>query len=215
MKIPSDMPDIIPIFPLSGALLLPRSRLPLNIFERRYLVMLDDVLKTEHRLIGMIQPTPDASSGNVGSLYSVGCAGRVTQISETEDGRYLITLTGLSRYRFVEEVEGFFPYRRAKVSWEGFDHDMRPPGKDEAFDRSSFMELLARFLKAIELQTDWGALEETEDELLINSLSVLLGFDAKDKQALLEATSLCRRRETLTMLMEYFLRGGDDDKIMQ
>ncbi|MCY3983051.1 MAG: LON peptidase substrate-binding domain-containing protein [Roseovarius sp.] len=215
MKIPSELPDIIPVFPLSGALLLPRSRLPLNIFERRYLVMLDDVLKTEHRLIGMIQPKPAACPGGEGSVYSIGCAGRVTQISETEDGRYLITLTGISRYRFVEEVEGFFPYRRAKVSWKEFNHDMRPPGKDEEFDRSGFMKLLSRFLKAVELQTDWGSLEETEDELLINSLSIILGFDPKDKQALLEAASLCRRRETLTTLMEYFLRGGGDDKTMQ
>src|SRR6056297_3597476 len=119
---PADLPDVIPVFPLPGVLLLPRSRLPLHLFEPRYLAMLEDTLKTPHRLIGMVQPNPLAREGGTG-LHAIGCAGRVTQFSETEDGRYMITLSGMSRYRIQEEVDGFTPYRRARVSWDGFGRD--------------------------------------------------------------------------------------------
>jgi Lon protease-like protein len=215
MRHHTDLPDIIPIFPLPGALLLPRSRLPLHLFEPRYLAMLDDVLKTPGRLIGMIQPNP--VPGRQGSgLYTIGCAGRVTQFSETEDGRYMVTLTGLSRFRVVSEVEGFTPYRRVKPSWDGFERDLGPPDSDPDFDRKSFLEVLGRYFKVRELQTDWGSLKEAEEELLINSLSMLLGFDPEDKQALLEAPSLATRRETLVTLIEYALRGGEGgEEIMQ
>jgi len=143
------------------------------------------------------------------------CVGRVTQFSETEDGRYMITLTGLSRFRVVEEVEGFTPYRRAKVSWAGFDLDLGPTETDPGFERVRFFDLLSRYFRARDLQTDWESLREAEDELLINSLSMLLGFEPEDKQALLEAPSLSTRRETLVTLIEYALRGGDTEDIMQ
>lgn len=211
----ADLPDVIPIFPLPGALLLPRSRLPLHLFEPRYLAMLDDALKTPHRLIGMIQPNPVPGREGHG-LYTIGCVGRVTQFSETEDGRYMITLTGLSRFRVQSEVEGFTPYRRAQVSWEGFEQDMGPTDTDSGFDRPAFLKLLGRYFRAHELQTDWESLQEADDELLVNSLSMLLGFEPEDKQALLEAPSLPTRRETLVTLIEYSLRGGEDsDEIMQ
>ncbi|HKL56191.1 MAG TPA: LON peptidase substrate-binding domain-containing protein [Roseovarius sp.] len=210
-----DLPEIIPVFPLPGALLLPRSRLPLHLFEPRYLAMLDDTLKTPGRLIGMVQPhkVPGRDGGT--GLHTIGCVGRVTQFSETEDGRYMITLTGLSRFRVIEEVDGFTPYRRAKVSWSGFERDMGPADSDSGFDRDRFMNLLSRYFQARELETDWESLREAEDELLINSLSMLLGFEPEDKQALLEAPSLSTRRETLVTLIEYTLRGGDDEGIMQ
>ncbi|MFU8776977.1 MAG: LON peptidase substrate-binding domain-containing protein [Roseovarius sp.] len=210
-----DLPEIIPVFPLAGALLLPRSRLPLHLFEPRYLAMLEDCLKTPGRLIGMIQPNrvPGREGGT--GLHSIGCVGRVTQFSETEDGRYMITLTGLSRFRVLEEVEGFTPYRRARVSWAGFERDLGLVDSDPGLDRRAFLRLLARYFEARELQTDWESLKEAEDELLINSLSMLLGFEPEDKQALLEAPSLSTRRETLVTLMEYVLRGGDNEDIMQ
>ncbi|MBE0413357.1 LON peptidase substrate-binding domain-containing protein [Yoonia sp.] len=209
----TDLPDIIPVFPLPGALLLPRSRLPLHLFEPRYLAMLDDVLKTSNRLIGMVQPydAPGAS----GKLHSIGCAGKVTAFSETEDGRYMITLSGASRFRIVEEVEGFTPYRRCKVTWQGFERDLGVTEKDPAFNREKFMKVLDRFLNAQGLSTDWDSLGEAEDELLINSLSMLCPFPPEDKQALLEAPSLETRRETLQTLIEYALRGGSGDEIMQ
>ena len=202
----ADLPDIVPVFPLPGALLLPRSRLPLHIFEPRYLQMLEDALKTSQRLIGMIQPCPQP--GRNSGLHMIGCAGRVTQFSETEDGRYLITLTGISRFRIQKEVEGFTPYRRCEVSWDGFDRDMGPGETDPCFDRRGFMELLGRYFADRNLQTDWDTLTEAEDELLINSLSMLLDFTPEDKQALLEAPSLRTRRETLVTLIEFSMRGG-------
>lgn len=210
-----DLPEIIPVFPLPGALLLPRSRLPLHLFEPRYLAMLEDALKTPGRLIGMIQPNQVPGRAGGTGLHAIGCVGRVTQFSETEDGRYMITLTGLSRFRVLEEVEGFTPYRRARVSWTGFERDLGPVDSDPGFDRRAFLRLLARYFEARELQTDWDSLKEAEDELLVNSLSMLLGFEPEDKQALLEAPSLSTRRETLITLIEYVLRGGDNEDIMQ
>ncbi|MFT5866593.1 MAG: Lon protease-like protein [Gammaproteobacteria bacterium] len=208
-----DLPDTIPVFPLPGALLLPRTRLPLNLFEPRYLQMLDDVLKTEHRLIGMVQ-TYDGPDG-VEKLHSIGCAGRVTAFSETEDGRYMITLAGASRFRVIGEVDGFVPYRRARVNWQGFDRDLGDIETDDTFDRQKFIDVLVRFFDDKGLQTDWETLREAEDELLINSLSMLCPFEPEDKQALLEAPSLTTRRETLTTLIEYSLRGGSPEEIMQ
>lgn len=209
-----DLPDTVSLFPLPGALLLPRSRLPLHIFEPRYLAMLEDTLKTPHRLIGMVQP--DRMKGSDGQgLQTIGCAGRVTQFSETEDGRYMITLAGASRFRIEEEIDGFTPYRRAHVSWSGFERDLGPADCDKGFDRDGFMHLLSRYFDEQELRTDWDSLRDADDELLINSLSMLLGFEPEDKQALLEAPCLATRRETLVTLMEFTLRGGDMREVMQ
>ena len=205
-----DPPTTIPVFPLPKAVLLPRSRLPLHIFEPRFLAMVDDCLKTPHRLIGMIQPT-----GDEGRLHSIGCAGKLTQFSETEDGRYMITLTGISRYRLDSEIEGFAPYRRFKVRWGGFEKDHEVPEQDSKFDRDSFFDLLGKFLEGEGLSTDWETLQQADNELLINSLSMMLDFDLEDKQALLEAPSLQTRRETLTTLFEFSLRGGSDDEVLQ
>ncbi|AEI95830.1 LON peptidase substrate-binding domain-containing protein [Roseobacter litoralis] len=210
----SELPDTIAIFPLGGALLLPRSRLPLHIFEPRYLQMLEDALKTRERLIGMIQPNEVPGRAGTG-LHTIGCAGRIMQFSETEDGRYLITLGGVSRFRVVKEIEGFTPYRRCDVVWDGFDRDLGPDETDTAFQRKGFLKLLERYFDARELSADWETLKEADDELLVNSLSMMLDFDPEDKQALLEAPSLTTRRETLVTLMEYQLRGGQESEMMQ
>jgi Lon protease-like protein len=210
----ADLPETIPVFPLPGALLLPRARLPLHIFEPRYLAMLDDTMKTSHRLIGMIQPY-EVPGAKAARLHSIGCAGRLTGFSETEDGRYMVTLSGISRFRVVTEVEGFTPYRRCEVNWDGFDRDLGAAERDPGFDRELFMTLLARFFESRGLKTDWESLKEAEDELLINSLSMLCPFEPEDKQALLEAPSLSTRRETLVTLIEFVLRGGTSEEIMQ
>lgn len=209
-----DLPETISVFPLPGALLLPRSRLPLHLFEPRYLQMFEDCLKTPERLIGMVQPNEVAGREGTG-LHTIGCAGRVTQFSETEDGRYLITLSGVSRFRVLSEVKGFTPYRRCTVSWEGFGRDLAREESDPGFDRSPFMDLLGRYFDARSLSADWETLKDAEDELLINSLSMMLDFEPEDKQALLEAPSLSTRRETLVTLIEYALRGGQSDEVMQ
>ncbi len=213
MMHPADLPDTVSVFPLPGALLLPRSRLPLHIFEPRYLQMLDDALKTQERLIGMVQPNPCQSSDD--KLHQIGCAGRVTQFSETEDGRYLITLTGISRFRIRSELDSFTPYRRCSVSWDGFDRDLGKAEADDSLDRMRFLHLLERFFSSRQLSTDWDTLKDADDELLVNSLSMLLEFDPEDKQALLEAPCLRTRRETLVTLIEFSLRGGSNEETLQ
>lgn len=211
----ADLPETIPVFPLPGALLLPRARLPLHLFEPRYLAMLEDTLKTKGRLIGMIQPR-EAPGRDGKQLHSIGCAGRVTAFSETEDGRYMITLAGISRFRITREITGFTPYLTADVDWGGFERDMGPTETDKHFNRPAFLKLLGRFFDREELNTDWDSLQQAEDELLINSLSMLCPFEPEDRQALLEAPSLSTRRETLVTLIEYTLRGGGHpDEILQ
>ncbi|WP_375266947.1 LON peptidase substrate-binding domain-containing protein [Planktotalea sp.] len=209
-----DLPDMLPAFPLPGALLLPRSRLPLHIFEPRYLAMIDDALKTQGRLIAMVQPNPGRDGDDKG-LHTIGCAGRITQFSETEDGRYMLTLSGVSRFRLVGEVDGFAPYRRIEVNWDGFDQDLKASETDVAFDREKFLNLLSKYFTYRDLSADWETLKDADDELLVNSLSMMLDFEPEDKQALLEAPSLSTRRETLVTLIEYFLRGGDAEEMMQ
>lgn len=194
--------------------MLPRARLPLHLFEPRYLQMLDDTLKTSHRLIGMVQSFEVPGTGER-RLHSIGCAGRLTQFSETEDGRYMITLSGMSRFRIQQEVTGFTPYRRCDVSWDGFGADLGPTETDKGFDRESFLNLLSRYFSAMDLSTDWESLSEADDELLINSLSMLCPFDPEEKQALLEAPSLTTRRETLVTLLEFALAAGSDEERMQ
>ncbi len=210
----TDLPGTIPVFALPGALLLPRARLPLHIFEPRYLQMIDDTLKTDHRLIGMIQPRAQ-KTGDGRMLQSIGCVGRLTQMSETEDRRYMITLSGMSRYRITREVTGFQPYLQADVTWDGFERDLGKVETDKAFDRPRFLDLLNRYFEAQGLSTDWDSLKDAEEELLINSLSMLCPFEPEEKQALLEAPTLDTRRETMVTLMEFAMRGGTGEEILQ
>lgn len=203
------------MFPLPGALLLPRARLPLNIFEPRYLAMLDDTLKTNHRLIGMIQPVLMPEGKKTERLHQIGCAGRLTAFQETDDGRYVITLSGISRFRLREEKEGFTPYLRADVDWESFDRDLGRSERDPGFDRPAFLDVLSRFFETAQLSSDWDNLKEADEELLINSLSMLCPFDPEERQALLEAPTLQNRRETLVTLMEFALRGNGEEGTMQ
>ncbi|NIY79540.1 MAG: LON peptidase substrate-binding domain-containing protein [Rhodobacteraceae bacterium] len=211
----ASLPETIPVFPLPGALLLPRARLPLHIFEPRYLQMIEDCMKTSARLIGMVQPRSGGVSGaGEGKLNHIGCAGRLTAFSETEDGRYMITLSGVSRFRLISEVNGFCPYRKFSVNWSDFSHDLGAAEADPRLDRAGFMALLKRYFCEEDLQTDWDSLGQAEDELLINSLSMLCPFSPEDKQALLEAPSLSIRRETLVTLMEFALHGGSDEDMM-
>lgn len=214
MMVKTDLPDTIAVFPLQGALLLPRARLPLNIFEPRYLQMLEDTLKTDARMIGMIQ-TADAPPGRDPRLHQIGCAGRVTSFSETEDGRYLITLTGISRFRVMSEVDGFAPYRRAEVDWTSFQRDLGRVETDEGFDRPAFLDILERYFDKESLSTDWDSLKEADEELLISSLSMLCPFGDEEKQALLEAPDLRSRREILVTLMEFALRSGSEEEKLQ
>lgn len=211
----ADLPENIALFPLPGAVLLPRARLPLNIFEPRYLAMLEDVLKTPHRLIGMVQPLESGRGGPEHRLHSIGCAGRLIAFSETEDGRYMITLGGASRFRISELKKGFAPYIRADVDWTSFGRDLGKPENDDQFDRDAFFAVLSQFLDATGLKSDWDSLKKADDELLINSLSMMCPFDIEDKQALLEAPTLKDRRETLVTLMKFALASGGEGDVLQ
>jgi len=210
----ADLPDTIAVFPLGGALLLPRARLPLHIFEPRYLQMFDDALKTPERLIGMIQPH-EVPGRNGHGMQKLRCRARLNQFTETQDNRYLVTLTGISRFRVLSEVDGFTPYRRCKVDWSGFDRDRGASEGDKGFERVRFLDLLGRYFEVRGLSADWETLKEADDELLLNSLSMMLDFEPEDKQALLEAPSLSTRRETLVTLIEYAMRSGPEGDVMQ
>lgn len=206
----ADMPETIPIFPLSGALLLPRGRLPLNVFEPRYLTMIDAVLKSEHRLLGMVQPVDGSEEDQ---LQAIGCAGRITSLHETDDNRYIITLKGISRFEINNVEEGFAPYLSANVSWQDYVDDLRKRDVDEGFNRPRFLEMLQAYFDQHELDSNWDELVEADEEVLINSLATLCPFIPNEKQALLEAKNLMARRETLEALMEFSLRADGEDKL--
>ncbi len=198
--------DILPVFPLTGVLLLPRARLPLNIFEPRYLAMIRDALGGE-RLIGMVQPSePQDDNRGRGAdphppLYPVGCAGRLTQWSETEDGRLLITLTGVSRFRIREELPLLSGYRRVVPDWRAFAQDREPP-PEPRFDREHLMRGLRSFFTQHKIDADWQVIEKAPAEHLVTSIAMACPFAPSEKQALLEAADLDARAELLTALIE-------------
>ena len=202
-KGPADLPDVIPVFPLPGALLLPRGQMPLNIFEPRYLAMVDDALASTHRLIGMIQPdgarseTPDSPA-----LYKIGCVGRITQIAETGDSRYLLQLTGISRFRVMQELPVTTPYRQCRVSYAPYADDFIARKGEDDVDRDAVLRALSDFLKANNLKTDWEGIENAPNEALVNALAMMSPYGAPEKQALLEAPDLKTRAEILVALTE-------------
>lgn len=203
-----DLPQVIPVFPLDGALLLPRGQLPLNIFEPRYLNMVDDAMSGE-RVIGMIQTTGGDRARP--GLAPVGCAGRITSYAETSDGRYLITLTGASRFRVVSELSAPTPYRQVRADFQAFEADLKSPSEDLDFLRDRFLKALHAYLARHSLDVDWDTAQAAPEEALINSLSMALPFDPPEKQALLEAPDLRRRRETLTALLEIDAAESSDE----
>jgi Lon protease-like protein len=193
------LPDILPIFPLTGVLLLPRGRLPLNIFEPRYLAMTRDAMERE-RLIGMVQPSDPPIREMNPSVYPLGCAGRITSFSEAEDGRLLITLTGVSRFRIREELPLLSGYRRVVAEWGDFAEDRNP---DEAgFDRSRLTLGLKNFFSQRQVQADWSAIDLAPGEHLVTSIAMMCPFAPNEKQALLEAKTLDERARLLTALIE-------------
>ncbi len=194
------LPEVIPIFPLPAVLLLPRGRLPLNIFEPRYLAMTQDALKGE-RLIGMIQPSDPQIREMNPPVYPTGCAGRITSFSETDDGRYLITLTGVSRFRIKDELPLLSGYRRVTADWQPFAGDRDSPGETD-FDRSRLVQGLRGFFAQKQVSADWEAIEKAPGEHLVTSIAMLCPFPPREKQALLEAADLAARAELLTALVE-------------
>jgi uncharacterized protein len=206
----SELPQLIPVFPLDGALLLPGGELPLQIFEPRYLNMVDDAMAGD-RVIGMLQTRGGSRARPI--LSPVGCLGRITSYAETSDGRYLITLTGLCRFDTGEELDLRLPYRQVRAKYERFGDDL---GEDEetevtAAARSRFATALKRYLNHRELDIDWATANDAPLEALVNSLCMGLPFEPAEKQAFLEAPDLAGRFEVLTTLLEIDASDPDDE----
>lgn len=198
-----ELPETLPVFPLPGALLLPHGRLSLNIFEPRYLNMIDDALRTD-RLIGMIQPSDE---GDPAPIYPVGCAGRIVQLAETDDRRYLISLAGLYRFRIVQELDSSRGYRRVQADWAPFAKDL-DEAEEASVDRGRLMELLQRYFEQQELSVDWDALKQADNETVLTVLAMNCPFAVPEKQALLEAGSAAERAKVLMTLLEMAVAEG-------
>ncbi len=203
-KGPDALANVIPVFPLPGALLLPRGQMPLNIFEPRYLAMIEDTLRSDHRLIGMIQPDPAHSKEDDSKpqLFHVGCVGRLTQFAESGDGRYLIQLTGVARFRIEQELTVATPYRQCRVTYQPFADDFVPRKGEEGVDRKALLRALNAFLKANNLKADWDGVENAPNEALVNALAMMSPYDVAEKQAMLEAPDLKTRAEILVAVTE-------------
>jgi len=203
-----DLPKELIVFPLPGALLLPNGRLPLNIFEPRYLNMVEDALG-QQRLIGMVQ-TRDPHEGLVpdgSDLFNVGCAGRIVSFAETSDGRFMLTLEGMCRYRILSETEGVRGYRRMKVDFSQFKGDL--VDNDWRLERETFLPVLRRYFEARGIGVEWKAIEAAPDHLLIASLGMMCPFDLKEKQALIEAPTVADMADLMRSLMEMATLGTE------
>ncbi len=210
-----DLPQVIPVFPLDGALLLPRGGLPLNIFEPRYLNMVDDAMAGD-RLVGMVQTRGGDPERPL--LAPIGCVGRITSYAETPDGRYLITLSGICRFRVGEELPSQTPYRQVKADFAAFEDDLRPAADTIAFGRGRLLQALKAYLDRRSLDVNWEAAEAAPGEALINSLAMALPFEPAEKQALLEAGTLAEREDALVALLQIdaaSLDDEDDDRTLQ
>ena len=210
-----ELPPVLPIFPLAGALLLPGGQLPLNIFEPRYLRMVDDALGGA-RLIGMIQPDDGPAGPRGPNIYRVGCAGRISSFVETGDQRYLITLTGVHRFKVVNEEAADTPYRVANADWSAFAIDERGDETGDNVDRAHFLERMQDYLAAEGLKTDLEAAESAPIDALVASLAMGCPFEPNEKQALLEAETVADRAACLLALMEMSRApGGDGEQRLQ
>ena len=202
-----DLPKVLPIFPLEGVLLLPGGRLPLNIFEPRYLAMFDAALAS-NRLIGMIQPCEEGRDADVPKVYETGCVGRITSFTETDDGRYLVTLSGLIRFDVTRELPSG-SYRQVEPDFTRFAGDLVED--QSAIDRDRLMKVLSAYFEANSIEGDWEAIEQTGDERLVTSLAMICPLGAPEKQALLETMTLTERAEALTAIMEMATHGRDGE----
>ncbi len=203
----ADLPETIPLFPLSGVLLLPGGQLPLNIFEPRYVAMTDHAMASD-RLIGMIQPALDApEDAACPPLCAVGCLGRITQFSETGDGRYAILLSGVSRFYIVEEPEAAALFREARISVDGFLDLSEPHQGEESIDRSALLRTFRDYLDANDLEADWDSVNRASNASLVTALSMMSPWGPTEKQALLECPDHAARARTLIAITEMALAG--------
>ena len=205
-----ELPTKIAIFPLTGAVLFPQTQLPLNIFEPRYVQMINDALSSPDRIIGMIQPVllKDESSSN--KLKNVGCAGRISSFSETGDGRLLVTLTGLIRFKTSEELITTTPYRQVISDYKDYNEDLSPTNTT-GIDRENLLDLIKKYLKKRNLLIDWDIIEQSPTEQLINYSGVLVPFSNEEKQLLLESQTLVDRCKALEALFQSYQYQNDQE----
>lgn len=210
----ADLPLRVRLFPLTGAILLPRAVMPLNIFEPRYLEMVRDAMASD-QMIALVQPrNADGDEGEPPALYDIGAVGRITQYSETGDGRFLIALTGMARFRLVQELPATTSYRQAEVDYTPYAADWGPADPLAATARADLESTLKTYLEAQGLSADWDAVKSADDESLVNTLSVVCPFTSAERQALLQANSLPDRASTLATLMA-FAQGSPTDRTVQ
>ena len=209
-RLAKDLPSAIPVFPLAGALLLPGGRMPLNIFEPRYLQMIDQAMAGS-RLIGMVQPSLDGALRDDGEpeLCNVGCAGRIISLAETGDGRYLISLQGVCRFRIVQELAAKVPFRQCKI--RPFLADLEEDPVAAEVDRPALLKAFRAYLQANDLEADWESVSRAENAMLVNALSMMAPYGPAEKQALLEAADLKTRAETLIAITEMALARENED----
>ena len=198
-----ELPSRLAIFPLTGAVLFPQTQLPLNIFEPRYIQMIDEVLSTPDRIMGMIQPNLSKTDLKPNELKKVGCAGRDSSFSETGDGRYLVTLTGLIRFEIAQELDTTTPYRQIMTKYENYQEDLKP-SNTENIDRKNLLFLIKKYLEQKNLLIDWEIIEQSPTEQLINYSGVLVPFEAEEKQLLLETKTLFDRCKALESLFQSY-----------
>jgi Lon protease-like protein len=203
-NVPKDLPETLPVFPLAGALLLPRADLPLNIFEPRYLEMMSDAMSGE-RIVGMIQPMEESTDENKPRLMRIGCAGRITSYTETPDGRIMVTLTGISRFSITKELIVETPYRQVKANFKPYAVDLVMDKGASEVNRPALMTAFKDYLNANNMSADWTEINAASTEILVNTLSLLAPYPANEKQALLEAPDLKTRAEVLVALTEIAL----------
>lgn len=202
-----DLPGEIPVFPLTGVLLLPQGKLPLNIFEPRYLQMINVALGGD-RLIGMVQPT-ELNEGDQPDIYKTGCAGRITSFDESEDGRYIITLSGLIRFDITEELSLRDGYRVAVPDWAPYRNDLAEE-TGAGIDRDRMLRALKGYFTVNNVDANWDAIKDTTTDRLVNALAMMCPFQPSEKQALLEAVSLADRANVMVALLEMSLAANDD-----
>ena len=205
-----DLPKSLPIFPLTAALLLPNGNLPLNIFEPRYLAMIDAALAGD-RMIGMIQPAISGKPSTEMGLCQIGCAGRLVSFSETSDGRYIIGLVGICRFSIQSELETTTPFRQAVVDWSAYENDLKPDLSNSQIDRELLLKTFRAYLDQNDMEVDWEGIEEADTGMLVNALSMMSPYGAAEKQAFLEAKNLKQRADTLVAVTEISLAKQDTE----
>lgn len=209
----ADLPKSLPVFPLTAALLLPNGNLPLNIFEPRYLAMIDAALAGD-RIIGMVQPAIDGQPSTDNGLCQIGCAGRLVSFSETSDRRYMIGLVGICRFAIQSELETTTPFRQVIADWSEFENDLKPDLSNSQIDRALLLKTFRAYLDQNDMEADWESIEEADTGMLVNALSMMSPYGPAEKQAFLEAKNLKQRADTLVAITEISLAKQDTESSM-